>query len=187
MSPNGQTTTPVGRRTGIRRAIAPFEGWTTREIVVAAVLAVGGRGHLLGLGPAGGSSAFPVIPFPFSYALVGHLDGRRPARPLCGPEARRGLARRTGGGIRQHGDGQSVGCPDHGQRSRARGGGRSGIRSVPVEALHRRRSLRCGRPRRAFSIAARYVRVRLYQPRVVSRLYRVGTGGTSAWLRFSAW
>ncbi len=47
-----------------------FKDWTTREIVVAAVLAVA-VGVIFWAWGLLWSSAFQVIPFPFSYALVG--------------------------------------------------------------------------------------------------------------------
>jgi energy-coupling factor transport system permease protein len=47
-----------------------FKDWTTREIVVAAVLAVA-VGVVFGAWGLLWSSAFQVVPFPFTYALVG--------------------------------------------------------------------------------------------------------------------
>jgi energy-coupling factor transport system permease protein len=62
----GQTVPP--RWEG--RPPSPFANWTTREIVVAAVLAVV-VGVIFWAWGLLWSSAFQAVPFPFSYALVG--------------------------------------------------------------------------------------------------------------------
>ena len=53
-----------------RSSLMSFKDWTTREIVVAAVLAVA-VGVIFWAWGLLWSSAFQVVPFPFSYALVG--------------------------------------------------------------------------------------------------------------------
>jgi energy-coupling factor transport system permease protein len=71
-----ESQSPVGR--ALRRVFRPvarfagrmFEEWTTRELVIAAVLAVVVGVIFWGWGLLW-SSVFQVIPFPFSYALVG--------------------------------------------------------------------------------------------------------------------
>jgi energy-coupling factor transport system substrate-specific component len=54
----------------VMRALTSFKDWTTRELVVAAVLAVAVGVIFWGWGLLW-SSAFQAIPFPFHYALVG--------------------------------------------------------------------------------------------------------------------
>lgn len=62
--------TPQRGRTSRPRSFASRFPWTTREIVVAAVLAVA-VGVIFWAWGLLWSSVFQVIPFPFSYALVG--------------------------------------------------------------------------------------------------------------------
>ena len=57
-------------RTWTRRALAPFEEWTTREIVIGAVLAVV-AGVIFWAWDALYSSVFQAIPFPAVYAING--------------------------------------------------------------------------------------------------------------------
>ena len=57
-------------RTWTRRALAPFEEWTTREIVIGAVLAVVAW-VIFWAWDALYSSVFQAIPFPAVYAING--------------------------------------------------------------------------------------------------------------------
>ena len=113
-----------------------FKDWTTREIVVAAVLAVA-VGVIFWAWGLLWSSAFQAVPFPFSYALVGvwMVGGllvpyviRRPGAALLGELVAAFVSMAMGNqwGILTMASGLVQGV-----------GSRDGVCSLPLEELHR--------------------------------------------------
>ena len=70
MQPSAQPPGSGRPRAWTRRALAPFEEWTTREIVIGAVLAVV-VGVIFWAWDALYTSVFQAIPFPAVYAING--------------------------------------------------------------------------------------------------------------------
>ena len=119
----GSPSTVLDRRSArhARSRIGPRGRWSWRRCWPSPSASSSGPGDCCG------RASFRLIPFPFSYALVGVWMVGGLLVPYVVRASRRGPARRAGGRVRQHGHGQPVGHPHHGQRSRA---GRWAPRSV---------------------------------------------------------